>query len=192
MNYITEVNRLVNDLWEKYGINCIIAGGAARDVYHGRTPKDYDVIFTKEMTTANIMMCLEGLGIEYQILDTFNFHFEQKHFVPSEELQVSVCSSDDRIMYGVKIKLFVSQGDYSGPEVDLLVYNCDSLGEAVSMFDYNINQFVIRQDGEAVFAGKFHPYMVGCEPVRGLGDSPRDVKRKEKLEALAKELGYGV
>ena len=192
MNYITEVNRLVNDLWEKYGINCIIAGGAARDIYHKRTPKDYDVIFTKEMTIDKIKEHLEGLGVDYLILDTFNFHSKQKHFVPSEELQVSVCSSDDRIMYGVKIKLFVSQGDYSGPEVDLLVYNCDSLGEAVSMFDYNINQFVIRQDGEAVFAGKFHPYMVGCEPVRGLGDSPRDVKRKEKLEALAKELGYGV
>ena len=31
MNYITEVNRLVSDFWEKYGINCIIAGGSARD-----------------------------------------------------------------------------------------------------------------------------------------------------------------
>ena len=192
MNYITEVNRLVSDFWEKYGINCIIAGGAARDVYHGRTPKDYDVFFTKEMTIGKITMCLEGLGIEYRILDTFNFHFERGHFVPSEEKQVSVCSSDDRIMYGVKIKLFVSQSDCSGPEVDLLVYNCDTLGESISMFDYNINQFVIRQDGVAVFAGQFHPYMVGCEPVRGLGVSPRDVKRKEKLEALAKELGYGV
>ena len=192
MNYITEVNRLVSDFWEKYDINCIIAGGAARDVYHKRTPKDYDVIFTKEMTIGKIMMCLEGLGIEYQILDTFQFHSNKKHFIPSEELQVSVCSSDDRIMYGVKIKLLVSQSDCSGPEVDLLVYNCDTLGEAISMFDYNINQFVILHNDVAVFAGKFHPYMVGCKPVRGLSVSPRDVERKKKLEAVAKELGYDV
>lgn len=182
MSKLDKVIEFLEKLKESLGNDYLIAGGCARDMYHGRTPKDYDVVFDNKTNFQEMKFCIRELGIE--VIDTFNFFSKNKHF--DTESQVSCCSSDDRILFGVKVKL---EGDI---EVDLLIYNCAELLDIPDMFDYNINQFIIAYGRKVVFCGSHPPIRYGLKPVRGLGDSPRDMKRKEKMKSLAIELGYRV
>ena len=180
MSKLDKVLEFLEKLKESLGKDYLIAGGCARDIYHGRTPKDYDVVFDNKTNFQEMQTAISKMGVN--IVDSFNFHSKNKHF--DEGSLVSCCSSDDRIMYGIKVKL---EGDI---EVDLLIYNCEDLLEIPKMFDYNINQFVINSMGLSSFVGTEHPNVYGLQPVRGLGDSPRDIKRKEKMKALSIDLGY--
>lgn len=179
---VSKVLQELNKLLPEHGL---VAGGAARDIYHGVEPKDYDVVFSNKVTPSMVIDALSRITTtETSIIDTFNFHSKRKHFA-DEDTQVSCCSSDDRILHGIKVRVDDS------PEIDLLIYNVASITEIPSMFDYNINQFVMLM-GEPRFVGAFHPAEVGLLPARGLGESPRDVKRLEKLKAIAKAYGYYV
>ena len=183
MSKLDKVIEFLEKLKESLGRDYLIAGGCARDIYHGRTPKDYDVVFDNKTSFREMQTAISKMGVN--IIDSFNFHSGNKHF--DVDSMVSCCSSDDRIMYGIKVKL---EGDI---EVDLLIYNCGELSEIPKMFDYNINQFVVTLSIYGVgFVGTEHPNLYGLKPVRGLGYSPRDIKRKEKMKTLAAELGYHV
>lgn len=170
----------------------LVAGGAARDIYHGVEPKDYDVVYTNKIKPNMLVSALSDYVTIYgglvDILDTFNFGTRRVHFTEEKDAQVSVCSSDDRILYGIKIKL-----NDSTAEIDLLIYNVESIFDIATMFDYNINQFAML-NGEPCFVGGYgnDPLEVGLKPARGLGESPRDVKRLEKLKGIAKAFGYVV
>lgn len=182
MSKLDKVIEFLEKLKESLGKDYLISGGCARDIYHDRTPKDYDVVFDNKTNFKEMQTAIYKMGVN--IIDSFNFHSTNKHF--DEESLVSCCSSDDRIMYGVKVKL---EEDI---EVDLLIYNCEDILVIPKMFDYNINQFVINSEELLSFVGTEHPNLYGLQPVRGLGNSPRDIKRKEKMKALAIELGYRV
>lgn len=183
MGKLDKVIEFLEKLKESLGKDYLIAGGCARDIYHGRTPKDYDVLFDNKTDFQEMQTAISKMDVN--IVDSFNFHSGNKHF--DVDSVVSCCSSDDRIMFGIKVKL---EGDI---EVDLLIYNCAELLEIPKMFDYNINQFAINTSRKIFmvdFLGEHIPCLYGLQPVRGLGDSPRDIKRKEKMKALAIELGY--
>jgi hypothetical protein len=130
------------ELFQKEGVPSIIAGGCARDIYFGVKPKDIDVIVAGiSMEKASEILAEAGIV-------SVGFHIYNG-------------AASDRLLGGYKLV---------GTDVDVCVYECDSVSEAVNAFDFNLNQFVISGvqhgiDGAHVrFVGSKH--WSKLEPVR--------------------------
>ncbi|KPA96916.1 hypothetical protein [Pseudomonas asplenii] len=103
------------ELFQKEGVPAIIAGGAARDIFFGVRPKDIDVIVA-DISMAKAAEILERAGIS-----SVSFHIYNG-------------AATDRLLGGYKLV---------GTNIDICVYDCDDVSEAVGAFDFNLNQFVI-------------------------------------------------
>ena len=121
----------------------VIAGGCARDVYHGVAPKDFDVIVplgTDMVALRALVSCMAEEG-SYRA-----FAFIAK----DNRLADTGYSEVDRVLVCLKMT-------YKGIAFDVLLYNVTTGLEAVDYFDANLNQFVLTDAGTPVFAGKVHP-----------------------------------
>lgn len=123
------------DLLKAKGFKAIIAGGAARDIFFGVKPKDIDIIVVD--TT---MDAVENTLREATVA-AVGFHMYRGEV------------TSDRIIGGYKI---------AGVDIDIVLYRCESVAEAIDAFDFNLNQFAIVDtrhgvDGAFVrFVGKHH------------------------------------
>lgn len=105
----------------------VISGGAARDLWYGVVPKDYDIIISKDKNPYDILEILSGT---YGVSDIRFFSFYQEDGVVEEDF--------DRILWVFKCK-------YIGVEVDVISYNMEEGGNPCDLFDFNINQFTLSE-----------------------------------------------
>lgn len=150
------------ELLQANGISAIIAGGAARDIFFGVAPKDVDVICA---------------GVEHEkvsdVLTAANVNFKKfpKYHTGSDS---------DRLAGVWKLV---------DCDIDVILYDTESVSEAIDKFDYNLNQFAVVGthrgiDGAYVrFVGEHHwSKLVRLrEDARG----PRAAKMEEKWFDLA-------
>ncbi|WP_426101452.1 hypothetical protein [Pseudomonas sp. PSPC3-3] len=122
------------ELFQMGGVPSIIAGGAARDIYFGVTPKDIDVIICGiSMETASEILAWAGIA--------------------STPFHIYNGAASDRLVGGFKLV---------GTDIDVCLYDCTDVSEAIDAFDFNLNQFVISGihhgiDGAHVrFVGDIH------------------------------------
>ncbi|WP_181109707.1 hypothetical protein [Pseudomonas oryzihabitans] len=98
------------------GVDAIIAGGCARDIFFGVKPKDVDIIVAgAEMSHIK------------EILDEANIANAVFHLYRGEV-------TSDRIIGGYKLL---------GADIDVVLYRCENTFEAIDAFDFNLNQFAI-------------------------------------------------
>lgn len=130
------------------GGGAMIAGGCARDVHFGVEPKDYDIVMSYRTSLSAIRSALELLGVAYR---EFSFYQSEELGGYSEDRPERLLKlSNDRIEKCYKFT-------YKGVDFDLLVYTVDHVIDALSHFDYNINQFVLMNKDKALFLGTMHP-----------------------------------
>lgn len=109
----------------------LLAGGCARDVHFGLEPKDWDIVFGRDVTLSQIEFALRAPGISgWKVFPFYN------------------TGPTDRIKLCVKF-------NFRGETFDVLVYDVDDALNAVDLFDFNLNQFFIshQEDHHAVYAG---------------------------------------
>lgn len=99
-----------------HGIGAIIAGGCARDLFFGVTPKDIDIICAGT-DPETVSRALDEGGFTYE-------KFPKYH----------TGSDSDRLQGVWKI---------AGSEIDVILYETDCVSEAIQKFDYNLNQFAL-------------------------------------------------
>lgn len=123
------------DFLKARGFEAIIAGGCARDIFFGVKPKDIDII------VVNTTMEDVGAALAEANVAAVGFHMYRGEVV------------SDRIIGGYKL---------AGSDIDVVLYRCRSVTEAIDAFDFNLNQFAIVDtrhgiDGAHVrFVGKHH------------------------------------
>lgn len=123
------------DLLKSKGYEAIIAGGCARDIFFGVKPKDIDIILVNT-----------DMGEVEETLREANVAAVGFHMYRGEV-------TSDRIMGGFKLV---------GVDIDVVIYRCYSISEAIEAFDFNLNQFAIVDtrhgiDGAYVrFVGQHH------------------------------------
>lgn len=155
-----------------------IAGGYARDLYYGVTPKDVDVVIThpdgiddseffekaKELTGK-----LATLGYRSDIHEAYMQHEESPTFKPDERLSC----------------VLTSQG------ADFIFYERGTcLKDIIDEFDFNVNQFVIGYSGYPIYLGSLpHPdqELVSIRSVLPERQAYIETKHKELLKCLAKK-----
>lgn len=140
-----------------------IMGGSARDIYHGKDPKDFDII----VPLGTPMEDLKRLAKELAVEGSYRcFKFGEGPY-----------EIDDRVIMCIKLR-------YSGVDFDILLYNVEApAAEAVYHLDFNINQFVLTSVGTAVFMGISHP-KYGLVEVRGDAKPARKEYIQAKWDAL--------
>lgn len=97
------------------GIQCIIAGGCARDIFFGVKPKDIDII----VVNASIAE-IDRIMAEANL--------------PSRMFTFYEGSASDRIMACWKL---------SSVDIDVVLYDCTTVTQAIDCLDFNLNQFAI-------------------------------------------------
>jgi hypothetical protein len=102
------------------GIDCIIAGGFARDVFFEASPKDIDIICG---------------GVPHEVIATL---FEETGTLTRSYPKYNGPESD-RLAGVWKIL---------DTNIDVILYEVPIALEAVGMFDYNLNQFVFNEETE--------------------------------------------
>jgi hypothetical protein len=123
------------DLLKGKGYQAIIAGGCARDIFFGVKPKDIDIIVV-DTTMGDVEITLREANVA-----AVGFHMYRGEV------------TSDRIIGGYKL---------TGCDIDVILYRCTSITEAIDAFDFNLNQFAISGtqhgiDGAHVrFVGKHH------------------------------------
>lgn len=153
-NDMKRVRRLLA-LLRAEGIDCIIAGGFARDKFFEATPKDIDIICA---------------GVSHEVIATlFEETATQTRSYPKYNGPES-----DRLAGVWKIL---------DTNIDVILYEVPTALEAVSKFDYNLNQFVYDEDteqSEYVGEGDWHTLVRLRDDARG----SRELKMKEKFSEL--------
>ena len=98
---------------QQKGIQCVIAGGCARDICFGITPKDIDIVVV-------------GVSREtlHGIISGTSYNFAHFPFYDKTD--------DDRILGCWKL---------SGCNIDVVLYDCEYPEQAIQAFDFNLNQF---------------------------------------------------
>lgn len=104
------------DHLQSKGIQCIIAGGCARDIFFGVKPKDVDIVVAGSS--------MESIAV---ILAEANVAARACHMYRQGY-------SDDRIMGCFKL---------SGAPIDIVLYRTECVSQAIDAFDFNLNQFAI-------------------------------------------------
>lgn len=98
------------------GVGAIIAGGCARDLFFGVEPKDIDIICAG-VDPETVSKALDAGGFNY-------LQFPKYH----------TGSDSDRLQGVWKLE---------GSNIDVILYETESVSEAIEKFDYNLNQFCI-------------------------------------------------
>lgn len=126
---------------QAFAPTAIIAGGCARDIAHGVSPKDFDVIVPLGTPISPLKEHLRGLD------DGGSF----RAFVFGDVEAGVAYSEVDRVILCLKVT-------HKGVDFDVLLYNVteDAL-KAVDYFDFNLSQYVLTKDGTPRFAGQTHP-----------------------------------
>lgn len=159
------------------GVQCIIAGGCARDIFFGVKPKDIDIIVTGQGPRA-VEAILERANLQTRFIPLYNG------------------SGSDRIKGCFKL---------SSVNIDVVLYECSDVSEAIEAFDFNLNQFAILGtqhgiDGAYVrFLGDAHwgklvPVRQDCTAERHqkmLGKYLDLVPRRATAEVLPNEVPVG-
>lgn len=139
-----------------------IAGGFARDWYHGVLPKDIDVLVLVDAACAAIEQVAQGL-LAHGYVDT------------------SSHSGDE-----YEDNTFTAVLQFSKPgclDVDICVSPQDTLMQAVHTLDHNLNMFVLDLDGAPRFLGR-NLGVLHCT-----ADRVSD-ERKAYMQTKARELGW--
>ena len=157
-NDMKRVRRLLA-LLRAEGIDCIIAGGFARDKFFEATPKDIDIICA---------------GVPHDVIATlFEETATQTRSYPKYNGPES-----DRLAGVWKIL---------DTNIDVILYEVPTALEAVSKFDYNLNQFVYDEDTEeSVYVGYNH-----WSRLDRLRDDARG-SREEKMQQKFKDLVWPI
>lgn len=159
------------------GVQCIIAGGCARDIFFGVKPKDIDIIVV-DTPSLQIDAILKQAGLQARM---YSFYGE---------------STSDRIVACWKL---------NGVAIDVVLYDCRNCAEAIDSLDFNLNQFAILGtqhgiDGAYVrFLGDAHwgklvPVRQDYSPERHqkmLGKYLDLVPRRATAEVLPNEVPVG-
>lgn len=95
------------------GLQCVIAGGCARDIFFGVVPKDIDIIVVN--TSREIVDDILAKGL-----------YRNAYYPFYENC------SDDRIEACWKL---------TGSNIDVILYDCEFAEQAIQAFDFNLNQF---------------------------------------------------
>lgn len=142
-----------------------IAGGCARDLFHGRVPKDFDIVVplgTNLFTLKNHIRAVAEEG-------------SYRAFVFGERGPDGVgYSEDDRVIMCIK-------ATFDGVAFDVLLYNVNGHAlEALEHFDANLNQFFLDDTGTPYYGGNRHHH-----PKNGLKwvRDDANAKRKEYIQA---------
>lgn len=157
-NDMKRVRRLLA-LLRAEGIDCIIAGGFARDTFFEATPKDIDIICA---------------GVSHEVIATlFEETATQTRSYPKYNGPES-----DRLAGVWKIL---------DTNIDVILYEVPTALEAVSKFDYNLNQFVYNEDTEeSIYVGYNH-----WSRLDRLRDDARG-SREEKMQQKFKDLVWPI
>lgn len=148
-----------NSQYQVYGL---LAGGCARDVHFGIEPKDWDIVFGRDVTLSQIEFALRHNGISGWCV----FPFYNK-------------GPSDRIKLCVK---FVLNGEF----YDVLVYDVDDAHSSIKEFDFNLNQFFISpRYGFPVYAGTTN--LSQLVSIRGDHSPERGAKMQAKHTQLRLE-----
>jgi hypothetical protein len=152
---------------ESRGFKCIIAGGFARDMYFGIVPKDIDIVVVNS-TMGTLQDALEASHVSFGMF----FKYDE--------------ATDDRITGGFKL---------STADIDVILYNCLEVEDAVNAFDYNINQFALANTrgpiGEATIRYQGEGKLDSLRRVRNDTSAKRDEKMAKKhCELLTLPFGY--
>lgn len=148
----------INSQYPVYGL---LAGGCARDVHFGIEPKDWDIVFGRDVTLSQIEFSLRENGIcGWKVFPFYN------------------TGSNDRIKLCVKF-------NFEGESFDVLVYDVDDAYSALGMFDFNLNQFFISRRSEhfAIYAGTTF-LSEGLVAIRGDHSPERGYKMSKKYSML--------
>lgn len=142
------------------GVKAAIAGGCARDLFFGVRPKDADIIVTGT-TMERVHAILEESNVACDVYYRYND------------------TTSDRMAGCFKLH---------GIEVDVVVYQCSEITEAIEGFDFNINQFIISgahrgiEQATARYLGA--PSWDTLVVIRDDASLPRILKVQEKFNAL--------
>ncbi|QHJ82034.1 MAG: hypothetical protein [Bacteriophage sp.] len=160
-----------------------VAGGCARDLAHKVAPRDIDIVIVPQ-DEEDVFVLLRALDIAhgYKIVKDFDhadgsgFLFETLAAYAYETMQ-----HDNRWSRVVKLEAPGKLG------IDVLVSTCESLDDAVSLFDYNINQFTIRQPYTAPrFCGECQGVLVQNR------EASVSDERVTHIQNIARTLGWSV
>jgi len=110
------------------GLDCYIAGGYARDVYHGQQAKDIDVVVL--LTGEN-----RHVGVRMELYHTLkpDATFDEYHGHEQDTPEFVACAKVGN--------------------VDVLFYDCATIIDVVACFDCNLNGYVITLD-RSIFIGE--------------------------------------
>lgn len=157
-NDMKRVRRLLA-LLRAEGIDCIIAGGFARDTFFEATPKDIDIICA---------------GVPHEVIATlFEETATQTRSYPKYNGPES-----DRLAGVWKIL---------DTNIDVILYEVPTALEAVNKFDYNLNQFVYDEDTglpEYVGEGTWKSLVQLREDARGSRAEKMQQKFKDLVEPV--------
>lgn len=164
-NDMKRVRRLLA-LLRAEGIDCIIAGGFARDKFFEATPKDIDIICA---------------GVSHEVIATlFEETATQTRSYPKYNGPES-----DRLAGVWKIL---------DTNIDVILYEVPTVYDAIMKFDYNLNQFIWNEDTEMaayIGEGTWKTLVRLRDDARG----SREVKMQQKFKDLVWPIinadGYG-
>ncbi|HBO3276632.1 TPA: hypothetical protein L4S01_001553 [Pseudomonas aeruginosa] len=105
----------VLEFLQSRGVKAIIAGGCARDIFFGVRPKDVDIVVAGA-TLERVSTLLAEANIAGRTCGFYD------------------CAASDRIIGCVKL---------ANVDIDVVVYDCHDVSEAIDAFDFNLNQFAI-------------------------------------------------
>lgn len=173
MNITEKLNAVWSlvDRLQAVGIPSLVAGGCSRDIYHGKEPKDFDIIVNDWADSSDVRAALNTM-----------FEWTEGQFFPMYDHDAS-----DRIKW-------VQKGKVNGIDVDVIAYSIPEVSEAPNHFDFNLNQYMtlraFRSDSSVTY------FTVPCwkdDPKDGLvairGDHSE--KREAYIKAKWEEEFYG-
>lgn len=121
---------LVGDL-KNHGIESIVAGGCSRDIYHGKDPKDFDIIVPGSAPAADVAALLTPL-VESGKATNYKF------------FPMYAEADSDRIEWVFKVTI-------AGVDLDIIRYAIDTVVDAPDYFDFNLNQYVTVEFPSGVY-----------------------------------------
>lgn len=126
-----------------------IAGGAARDINSGLTPKDYDVVVVGPTCEKSAFELIKQLSVEISRLGGSSACY----FAYGQAAEGTGSEWKDDFTERLYACLKVSYGDIN---LDFLIQRAESIQEALDGFDCNLNQYIITGPDSAVYMGR-HP-----------------------------------
>ncbi|QOC54215.1 polyA polymerase [Aeromonas phage Atoyac14] len=153
------------------------AGGAARDMLDGVLPKDYDLIiprhaFNRSVYDVTITFAAEAAACMEDLMRSLRTHFQGCEVAVYQAYEQSSGDFDERLLCAGYIR-------WKGVQVDILMSTYDTLLDAITHFDSDINQAFIDDN---------HVYHVDVGSYKMLREA-RSECRYQKLLAVAQRRG---